>query len=61
LTRAPRETALSFRWSRPDQEAFNVYSTSGVQRLPRPLALTEFFGLPAAFDRPAGVFGVSLV
>lgn len=40
-------------------EAINVYSTAGVQQLPRPLALTEFFGLPAAFNRTTGVFGVS--
>ncbi len=40
-------------------EALNVYSTAGVQQLPRPLALSEFFGLPAAIDRTTGVFGVS--
>lgn len=38
--------------------ALNVYSTNGVQKLHRPLALTEFFGLPAAIDRTTGAQGV---
>ena len=41
-------------------EALNIYSTGGIQRLPRPLALSEFFGLPAAIDRTTGEFGVSV-
>lgn len=41
-------------------DALNVYSTGAIQRLPRPLALTEFFGLPASIDRATGEFGVSV-
>lgn len=41
-------------------EGFNIYNTSGFQLLPRPLALTEFFNLPASIDRTTGKFGVSL-
>jgi hypothetical protein len=38
--------------------ALNVYDTNGVQLLPRPLALTEFFGLPPAINRTTGFRGV---
>jgi hypothetical protein len=38
--------------------AINVYDTNGIQQLVRPLALTEFFGLPAAINRTTGTFGV---
>jgi hypothetical protein len=38
--------------------AINVYNTGGVQLLPRPLALTELFGLPPAINRTTGEFGV---
>ena len=38
--------------------ALNVYDTNGVQQLPRPLALSEFFGLPAGINRTTGFFGV---
>ena len=38
--------------------ALNVYDTNGIQQLVRPLALTEFFGLPAAINRTTGVIGV---
>jgi hypothetical protein len=38
--------------------ALNVYDTNGIQQLVRPLALSEFFGLPAAINRNNGVFGV---
>ena len=38
--------------------ALNVYDTSGIQQLVRPLALSEFFGLPPGIDRRTGVFGV---
>jgi len=36
----------------------NVYDTNGIQQLVRPLALSEFFGLPAGINRTTGVFGV---
>ena len=38
--------------------ALNVYDTNGVQLLPRPLALSEFFGLPAGINRTTGFNGV---
>ena len=38
--------------------ALNVYDTNGIQQLVRPLALSEFFGLPAALNRTTGVIGV---
>lgn len=38
-------------------EGLNIYSTGGFQLLPRPLALTEFFGTSAAINRSTGRFG----
>ena len=38
--------------------ALNVYNTDGVQQLVRPLALSEFFGLPPAINRTTGFNGV---
>ena len=38
--------------------ALNVYDTNGVQLLPRPLALSEFFGLPPGINRTTGFNGV---
>jgi hypothetical protein len=38
--------------------ALNVYDTSGVQQLVRPVALSQFFGLPAGVNRTTGTFGV---
>src|SRR5207237_4574951 len=38
--------------------ALNVYDANGVQQLPRPLALSEFLGLPAAINRSTGLTGV---
>ena len=38
--------------------ALNVYDTNGVQLLPRPLALSEFFGLPPGINRTTGFRGV---
>ena len=38
--------------------ALNVYDTNGVQLLVRPLALSEFFGLPPGINRTTGFFGV---
>ena len=38
--------------------ALNVYDTNGVQLLPRPVALSEFFGLPAGINRTTGFRGV---
>jgi hypothetical protein len=38
--------------------ALNVYDTNGIQQLVRPLALSEFFGLPAGINRRTGDFGV---
>lgn len=40
-------------------EALNIYTTGGFQALPRPLALTEFFGTAATINRTTGRFGVS--
>jgi len=41
--------------------ALNVYTPGGIQRLPRPLTLNEFFGLPPSIDRATGQFGVFVV
>ena len=38
--------------------ALNVYDTNGVQLLVRPLALSEFFGLPPGINRTTGFNGV---
>ena len=38
--------------------ALNVYDTNGIQQLVRPLALSEFFRLPAGINRTTGTFGV---
>ena len=38
--------------------ALNVYDTNGVQLLPNPVALSEFFGLPPGINRTTGFFGV---
>jgi len=38
--------------------ALNVYDTSGVQQLVRPVALSQFFGLPPGVNRTTGTFGV---
>ncbi len=38
--------------------AINVYDTNGVQKLARPLALSEFFGLPPGINRTTGARGV---
>ena len=38
--------------------ALNVYDTSGVQQLPNPVALSEFFGLPPGINRTTGFNGV---
>ena len=38
--------------------ALNVYDTSGIQQLPNPVALSEFFGLPPGINRTTGFFGV---
>src|SRR5204862_432614 len=38
--------------------ALNVYDTNGIQLLPRPLALSEFFGLPPGINRTTGFHGV---
>ena len=38
--------------------ALNVYDTSGVQQLPNPVALSEFFGLPPAINGTTGFNGV---
>src|SRR5207247_5354028 len=38
--------------------ALNVYNTSGIQLLVRPLALSEFFGLPPGITRTTGFNGV---
>jgi hypothetical protein len=38
--------------------ALNVYDTNGIQQLARPLALSDFFGLPAAINRRTGAIGV---
>jgi hypothetical protein len=38
--------------------ALNVYDTSGIQQLPNPVALSEFFGLPPGINRTTGFNGV---
>ncbi len=38
-------------------DALNVYDTNGIQQLARPLALSEFFGLPAEINRTTGRIG----
>ena len=38
--------------------ALNVYDTNGIQQLVQPLALSEFFRLPAGINRTTGTFGV---
>jgi hypothetical protein len=38
--------------------ALNVYDTNGIQQLLRPVALSEFFGLPPGINRTTGFFGV---
>ena len=38
--------------------ALNVYDTNGVQLLPNPVALSEFFGLPPGINRTTGFNGV---
>jgi len=38
--------------------ALNVYDTNGIQRLVRPVALSEFFGLPPGINRTTGFNGV---
>jgi len=35
--------------------AINIYDVNGIVQLPRPLALTEIFGLPEEFNRTTGV------
>ena len=38
--------------------ALNVYDTDGIQQLLRPVALSEFFGLPPGINRTTGFNGV---
>ena len=38
--------------------ALNVYDTNGIQKLLRPVALSEFFGVGPGINRTTGVFGV---
>ena len=38
--------------------ALNVYDTNGIQQLPNPVALSEFFGLPPGINRTTGFNGV---
>jgi len=40
--------------------AVNIYDTNGIVQLPRPLALTELFGLPEEFNRTTGVINTSV-
>lgn len=40
--------------------AINIYDVNGVVQLPRPLALTEIFGLPEEFNRTTGVQNTSV-
>jgi hypothetical protein len=40
--------------------AINIYDVNGVVQLPRPLALTEIFGLPEEFNRTTGVTNTSV-
>ena len=38
--------------------ALNVYDVNGIQQLVQPVALSQFFGLPAGINRTNGTFGV---
>jgi hypothetical protein len=40
--------------------AINIYNVNGVVQLPRPLALTEIFGLPEEFNRTTGELHTSV-
>jgi hypothetical protein len=40
--------------------AINIYDVNGVVQLPRPLALTEIFGLPEELNRTTGVINTSV-
>ncbi len=40
--------------------AINIYDVNGVVQLPRPLALTEIFGLPVELNRTTGVVNTSV-
>ena len=40
--------------------AINIYDVNGIVQLPRPLALTEIFGLPEEFNRTTGVINKSV-
>jgi hypothetical protein len=40
--------------------AINIYDVNGIVQLPRPLALTEIFGLPEEFNRTTGVLNTSV-
>ncbi|MGI9115645.1 MAG: hypothetical protein ACR2FX_11570 [Chthoniobacterales bacterium] len=40
--------------------AINIYDTNGIVQIPRPLGLSELFGLPPEIDRTTGVFGTEL-
>ncbi len=40
--------------------AINIYDTNSIVQLPRPVALSEFFGLPPEINRTTGVFGTEL-
>jgi hypothetical protein len=40
--------------------AINIYDVNGIVQLPRPLALTEIFGLPEEFNRTTGVINTSV-
>src|SRR6476659_6567773 len=41
--------------------AINIYDVNGIVQLPRPLALTEIFGLPEELNRTTGVVNTSVV
>ena len=38
--------------------ALNIYDVNGIQLLPRPVALSQFFGLPPGINRTTGAQGV---
>jgi hypothetical protein len=40
--------------------AINIYDVNGIVQLPRPLALTEIFGLPVELNRTTGVVNISV-
>jgi hypothetical protein len=40
--------------------AINIYDVNGIVQLPRPLALTEIFGLPEELNRTTGVINTSV-